>query len=310
MFKTSLAIFSSAALICAGMATPSFALSGQPSAAAAAAAAAPQDRGNRRGRGRQAPPADPAVIMAAAQAILTAADKSCVPSEANQMGQDPQGNRVFEVACTPGTGPGYILVAKAPPASPELFDCVMLASQAERTRANNPEAPVQECKLAGNQNPLGVITGYARAAGIGCNIDQGVFIGRNAGNDVYEVGCNGDDGFWIEQDPQTGGWSKTECTIINSQNATCRFTSAGEIAASFKARLAGSAADDCDVTEVRFMGANNNGRFYEAKCAAENTGYIARTNTEGAVQQIYPCATAQRVGGGCTLTPAPALTEQ
>ena len=28
--------------------------------------------------------------------------------------------------------------------------------------------------------------------------------------------------------------------------------------------------------------------------------------TENAVQQIYPCATAQRIGGGCKLTPAPA----
>jgi hypothetical protein len=54
------------------------------------------------------------------------------------------------------------------------------------------------------------------------------------------------------------------------------------------------------------MGSNPNGRFYEAKCGAEGEGYIARINNEGATQQIYPCATAQRIGGGCTLTPAPA----
>jgi hypothetical protein len=54
------------------------------------------------------------------------------------------------------------------------------------------------------------------------------------------------------------------------------------------------------------MGQNANGRFYEAKCAAEGEGYIARINTEGVTQQIYPCATAQRIGGGCRFTPAPA----
>ena len=52
------------------------------------------------------------------------------------------------------------------------------------------------------------------------------------------------------------------------------------------------------------MGANANGAFFEAKCAAEGTGYIARTNSEGAVQQVYACATAARIGSGCTLTTA------
>ncbi len=53
------------------------------------------------------------------------------------------------------------------------------------------------------------------------------------------------------------------------------------------------------------MGSNANGRFVEVKCAAEGEGYIARIKDD-ATQQIYPCATAQRIGGGCTLTPAPA----
>ena len=34
-------------------------------------------------------------------------------------------------------------------------------------------------------------------------------------------------------------------------------------------------------------------------------GFIARVK-DGSTQQVYPCATAQQVGGGCTLTPAPA----
>ena len=323
MFKTPLAVLSSATLICATLATPGFAQQAAGSAvrgststqesqqerenARESARGAAENQGRTRSRRmRAAPPVDPAVAMAEAQAILTTANNSCVPTEAAMMGQDQERNKVYEVACAAGTGPGYIILAKTPA---ELTDCVLLASQADRARAANPEAEVDVCKLPGNQNPLGVITGYAQNAGVTCTIDQGMAIGRNAGKDVYEVGCNGVDGYWVERD-DAGAWTKTECTIITSQNAACRFTTAAEMAASFKTRLAGTAADDCDVTNVRFMGANNNGRFYEAKCAAENTGYIARTNLEGAVQQVYACATAQRIGGGCTLTPATAANEE
>lgn len=320
MFKTPLAALSSAALIAASLASPGFAQtvsaptgsSGQTaeqsqqnretSRTAARQAAEAQGRARARARQRQAAPPDPAVVMAEAQAVLTTAGNNCTPTEASFLGLDDQRQKVYEVVCAPGTGPGYIMVAKIAPATPELIDCVLLAGQADRARAANPAAEVELCKLPGNQNPLGVITGYAQAAGVTCSIDQGIAIGKNtAGRDVYEVGCNGVDGYWVEQG-DAGAWSSTPCTIIVGQNATCRFTTTAEIAATFKARLAGTAADDCDVTQVRYMGANTNGAFYEAKCAAEGTGYIARTNTAGAVQQVYACATAQRIGGGCTLT--------
>lgn len=318
MFKTPLAALCSASLICAGMASPGFAQTSSGSSATASSGATAQQTprrrgpsglenggraGGRRASTRPAPPADPAVVMAEAQAVLTGANNSCTPTAAVLSGLDQQRQKVYEVACAPGTGPGYIMIAKTAPAQPEFFDCVLLAGQAQRARAANPAAEVDVCTLPGNQNPLAVITGYAQGAGVTCAIDQGIAIGKNNGKDVYEIGCNGADGFWVERD-DAGVWTATECTIIVSQSATCQYTTAAEIASSFKARLTGTAADDCDVTQVRFMGSNNNGRFYEAKCAAENTGYIARTNTSGAVQQVYACATAARIGGGCTLTTA------
>lgn len=319
MFKTPLAALCSVALIAGSLAAPVSAQTvsaptgggnaqesqqdRETSRAAARQAAESQGRVRARARQRQAAPADPAVVMAEAQAVLTAAGDSCTPTEASALGQDQQQQKVYEVVCAPGTGPGYIMVAKAPPATPELIDCVLLAGQAERARAANPAAEVELCKLPGNQNPLGVITGYAQAAGVTCTIDQGMAIGKNNGKDVYEVGCNGADGYWLERG-DAGAWNSTACTIITAQNATCRFTTTAEMAASFKTRLVGTAADDCDVTQVRYMGANTNGAFYEAKCAAEGTGYIARTNPAGAVQQVYACATAARIGGGCTLTTA------
>ena len=325
MSKSPLAVLCSAALIFGGMASPGFAYTPETEAAPQSGSSAqetprrrppPSLQSGQNGRvrssrpqQRRAQPADPAVVMAEAQAVLTAAGDNCTPTEAAMMGLDQQRQKVYEVVCAPGTGPGYIMIAKAPPAEPELIDCVQLAGQAQRARAANAAAEVETCDLPGNQNPLAVIAGYAQSAGVTCAIDQGISIGRNNGKDVYEVGCNGADGYWVEQGDD-GGWTKTECIVIAAQNASCQYTTTAEMAATFKSRLAGSAADDCDVTAVRFMGANNNGRFYEAKCAAENTGYIARTNTEGAVQQVYACATAQRIGGGCTLTPAPAANEE
>ena len=94
------------------------------------------------------------------------------------------------------------------------------------------------------------------------------------------------DGYWLEK--VGTGWKLQDCLQISSVGGTCRFTTGQEQADGFEPKLAGTDAAACDVTQVRLMGQNANGRFYEAKCAAEGEGYIARINTEGVTQQIYP----------------------
>jgi hypothetical protein len=257
----------------------------------------------RRGRG-QAAPATPEETIAAAQAIATAAGSSCQVIQANHLGQTAERNATYEAACA--TGPGYILIATTPP---QAIDCVLLAGQAEIDRARDPAAVLgTQCVIPQNADILRVLSTYATEAGVACTVDQGASIGKASnGNLIYEVGCNGVDGYWLEK--EAAGWKKTECAIIVTQNATCRYSTAAEAAATFKTRLAGSEAAACDVTEGRYMGANANGSFWEAKCAAGN-GVIVRFNPEHAVQQVYPCETAHRIGGGCTLTivPPPAET--
>lgn len=191
------------------------------------------------------------------------------------------------------------------------MDCVLLASQGRILRESDPAAEIgTQCALPANANMLDVISAYAREAGITCTVDDGLAVGRStAGAPIYEIGCSGAQGYWIEK---TGaGWDKTECLQVITQDATCRFTTPADGAASVKAMLAGSEAATCDVSQARFMGENANGRFYEAKCAAGN-GFVARVEN-ASVQQVYPCQEAQRIGGGCTLTQvaaAPAATEQ
>ena len=265
-----------------------------------------RERSNQRNQRAQRPAAPaaaatPEALQAAAQAQATAAGLTCQVTEAVNPGVTAEQMKIYEAACA--SGPGYILIASTPPQS---FDCLELAGTAYTARLRDPAADVgQQCVLPANQNGLAVIGGWAREAGVACTVDEAVAIGKSAENNiVYEVGCAGVDGYWLEK--TAAGWTLQDCLQVASVDGTCRFTTAQEQADGFEPKLAGTEASACDVAQVRLMGQNANGRFYEAKCAAEGEGYIARINNEGATQQIYPCATAQRIGGGCTLTPAPA----
>lgn len=258
---------------------------------------------SRNRRQRQEAPAAPTPeeIKAAAQVQATAAGLDCQVSEAVNPGVNAEQQPIYEAACA--SGPGYILISATPP---QAFNCLELAGTAAKLRLQDPAADVgQQCALPANQNGLTVIGDWARSAGAACTVDEAIAIGKsNDGNMIYEVGCAGTDGYWLEK--AATGWDLKACLEVASTGGTCRFTTAQEQADGFEPKLAGTEAAACDVAQVRLMGANANGRFYEAKCAAAGEGYIARLNTDGVTQQIYPCATAQRIGGGCTLTPAPA----
>lgn len=256
----------------------------------------------RQERRRPAAAPTPEQIMAEAQAQATGAGLVCQVTGASQPGVTAEQVKIYEAACA--TGQGYILIASTPPQS---FDCLELAGTAYTARLRDPAADVgQQCALPANQNGLAIISGWAREAGASCTIDQAVAIGKSDRNNlVYEVGCAGADGYWLEK--VATGWDLKDCLQVASVGGVCRFTTAQEQADGFEPKLAGTEASACDVTQVRLMGSNANGRFYEAKCAAEGEGYIARVNAEGATQQVYPCATAQRIGGGCTLTQVPAV---
>lgn len=261
----------------------------------------PNQRRNRNSQPAAATPPAPEEIRAAAQVQATAAGSTCQVSEATLLGVNAEQQPIYEAACA--TGPGYIVIASIPP---QAVDCVLLAGQADIDRARDPAADVGlQCVIPVNTDIVRVVSVYARDAGLPCAVDQAASIGKSPeGNYIYEAGCNGSDGYWIEQLPT--GWQKTECLTVVTQNGVCRFTTPVEQAATLKTWLAGSEAAACDVTEARYMGANTNGAFYEAKCGAGD-GYIARFDAARTVQQIYPCVDAARIGGGCKLTVVPVV---
>lgn len=253
---------------------------------------------------RQAAP-DPAAIKAEAEAILAAGSQPCSVGEAKLLGLSPEQIKIYEVTCA--GAPGYILVASTPP---QIVDCVVLDSQAQSARAANPEAATgPTCALPANQDIQGFLKAYATQAGVPCTVDEAKVRGQaSEGGIVYEIGCAGVDGYWIEKNAT--GWEKTECLQVMSQNGSCAFTTPAEQVATVKSWLTGTEAAPCDVQQVRLMGQNANGRFIEMTCAGAD-GVIIRQNAEHAIQQVYPCATAQQIGGGCKLTTtAPAATPQ
>lgn len=264
----------------------------------------PRTRSSRRGvRANTAAPARAPSAeenLAVAQAQLTALGKPCQMTEATLLGRNPEQQGIYEAVCA--SGPGYIIIASTPPLA---VDCFELAGTAATARARNPEANVgQQCSLPANDNSLAVIGGWARDAGATCTVDQAVAIGKSmSGNMIYEVGCAGADGYWLEK--TATGWDLQDCMQVASADGVCNFTTVAEQTAGFRAKLAGTDAAGCDVQELRLMGHNANGRFYEARCAA-NDGFIVRVNTAGVTQQVYPCASAENIGGGCRLTGAAA----
>lgn len=258
-------------------------------------------RRQQRERQPAAAQADPAVVKAEVEALFAATSTACQVTEAKMLGlsADEAKTKVYEATCE--NAPGYIAVASTPP---QIVDCVVLDSQAQAARAANPEAPAgPTCTLPANQDIQGFMKAYATQAGVACTVDEVKVRGQSSGGAViYEVGCAGADGYWIEK--EASGWKKTECLQIVSQSSTCQFTTPAEQAATVKSWLPGSDAAACDVQQVRLMGQNANGRFIEMTCAGAD-GFIIRQNAEHAVQQVYPCATAQQIGGGCKLTTTP-----
>lgn len=246
---------------------------------------------------------------AAAQAMLTTAAVDCRVSEATLLGVTAEQHATYEAICA--EGPGYLVVGSTPP---QTFNCLELAGQAETSRLRDPTADVgQQCTLPVNLDPLPVLSSYAREAGVDCTVDQAAAIGKSsAGKLIFEVGCADRDGYWIEH---TGDrWKTTPCWDLSLQGAACRYSTAAETLGAWSKVLAGTEAAACDVQQARRVGRDAQGlTVYEVKCGAGD-GYFARVGETFIAQRVHPCATAQAIGGGCTLTPpavaAPAIPEQ
>ena len=271
-----------------------------PTAAAAttAAAAAMQSRTrqSRTAQGSTEPRTGPEVL-AEAQAVVTATNTSCDIVNAVSPGRNGDIN-IYEVACASGLG--HILTDGAQPAS---RNCIIVAQQAEEFARENPDAPAQvTCALPENANAEQIMAGYIQSAAITCQVDQTRWVGRTqSGEERYEIGCAGVDGYWLRVSSAGEYLDRLECLEVTAAGGECAFTTNEEQMGGFQARFASVAPQACTPEAGRFVGANEQFRFYEVKCS-EGFGFIARTNAAGEPQDARDCARPQLVPGGCTLT--------
>lgn len=271
----------------------------QPTAAVAVAAAATQNASRtRRAQGEETSELRTGPeVQAEAQAALTATNTSCQLTNAVSPGRSGEAN-IFEVAC--GSGLGYILTDGEQPTS---RNCIIVAQQAAAARAENPEAPEQVvCTLPENANTDQVMAGYIQSAGITCQVDQTRWVGRTQeGEERYEVGCPSSDGYWIRVSNTGEYQGRLECIEVVTAGGECQFTTTQEQLTGYQTQFASVAPQSCSPDAARFVGANEQSRFYEVKCS-EGFGFIAQTDPVGAPIDARDCSRPQLVPGGCTLT--------
>lgn len=226
-------------------------------------------------------------------------------TEANLRGQTGDMRSVYEVACANNFGylalTGKEATAEAAAIEPAFIECSEAKVTYDRQLAATPDAPPPpKCDLPTNDNFLAVYTSMAAQAGLDCTVDDGIIVGRKGAISVYEIGCAGVQGARINRTAENG-WEKASCLELAQANVTCTYTTKEETIASAKAWFASNEATNCDISDVRYMGANANGAFYEAACNGKE-GFIARLNNAKAVEQVYACSVAQQIGDGCKLS--------
>lgn len=254
-----------------------------------------EDRERRRRQPQTAPTA--ADVARQATAMAAVGVPSCSVTETGFIGMREDGSKIFEVACA--SGPGYIMEnrddAETPP---KVSDCVQQWSYGQLARESDPTADVGlQCSLAGNQNPVAVITAYGAEAGVQCQVDQAVATAI----DAYEIGCSDRDGWRLER--RADAWRVTSCWELGLKtDISCRYSSDEEAEAEWPKLVAGTDAAACRVEDVAWMGDNaDRGSFYEVRCAS-GEGIVVRFK-DGAGQQTYSCIDAPQIfRKPCSLT--------
>lgn len=236
---------------------------------------------------------DTTVLLAARDAAARAG-AACDVTGAVLRANGDTGDRHYEVTCR--DGPGYLIVAGI---RDTAYNCLLLASQNERFEregSSTRQAPI--CLLRANRNPVRHLASMAARAGMHCRVDEGRVVGLSSdGSPMYEVGCRGAVGAWIEQ--SLGNWLVTDCLEVRSRNDVCQFTSESEELAGFRLWLAGSHAESCAPTQLRSMGRNAAGlTYYEVACTGA-APIIVSLDAERRVTSVLSCTEAAYIGGGC-----------
>ncbi len=237
-------------------------------------------------------------VISRSTTILQNAGADCQITDGYHPGDTRRRAPIFEVDCA--AGPGFLITAGD---EPEVFNCLLLDAQEQARHAREPDTPLTNmCLLEGSRDAVAILKPMAAAAGVSCDIDQALWIGRIEGvGDRYEVGCNGRSGAWLET-AVNGAVVNTvyDCLEVVKLGEACRFTTAEELTASVAAMLPATGAPACSPSAGRLVGAAAGGdRYYELACSG-GAGFIFRIRNDHYDISV-PCGQAAGIMGGCRL---------
>lgn len=261
--------------------------------------------GGRPAAARKEDPKKNAEAKANAPGLVAKAGVTCGVSDARYIGSF---NRMedkkkvnfdaIEVSCNEGLG--YIITAVEKGGAVGADDCITQKT-ATKDAPNNPLV----CTLAANANPAKGLTPYLKSAGNSCDPANAEILGRNNTGKVFEVACSsGAGGLLIVPDKAGEKVAFVGCIQAEAQGRKCTLTTTESNMAPIKA-LAAKAEKPCTVTNQRYVLTSSNGDYYEYACS-DGSGFMIQANTAGAYVRQIPCAAANGIGGGCTLTDAKA----
>mgnify|MGYP006864735816 CR=1 FL=1 len=216
----------------------------------------------------------------AGQAVVDRAGVDCRVTNGIVRGRDAGGSTQYEVACH--DAPGFI-VMDGP--TYRAVSCLALSGGSAG------------CRLRENADTGRHYARMAELAGVDCEVEDGRLVGLNpAGDTIYEIGCAGPAGYWLEK--SDSGWRRTDCLTVWSQGGECRLTSRAEGRMVFRARLSGTTLEGCAVNALRTIGYGENGVYYEVACGP-GPNVVAHFDPAGELREVIPCAEASRIGDGC-----------
>lgn len=249
--------------------------------------------------------------MEAAPAMIQASALPCTLSDARFIGQGKTKDgdkevvsKFVEVACSEGTG--FVFAAKEGQ-TPDVYDCLATASKDASGKDNT-----LKCALPANANPNAGVQAGITKAGNPCQVADAKYIGQNKSSAFYEAKCASGSGVVVLQAlPRTTAAPEVlSCLAWEGMGKACELTTHDANLAPAKA-LATKANASCQVKDTRYVLTSKNGDDYYEFACADNSGFMVQANNKGEFVKTIPCAQADYVAGGCTLTNArQAQTEQ
>lgn len=239
--------------------------------------------------------------MAAAPAIITAGNLPCTLADARLIGQSGRGaaqQTFYEFACTNQLG---FVVAARPSQPPQAFTCLETATQPNPANGVNP----LHCILPGNLNQTPALQTYVTHGGMPCTIGQVRPIGQTATNTLFELKCTEGEGYIMTTTAPpnpTGAVVMVPCLAFDGTgNVNCTLSDRAALLARIDTFNTQSDRH-CPVRDRRYVLTTRQGATYYEIACQDNTGYMLEVASTGAVGRTIPCANADYVGGGCTLT--------